>query len=328
MILVISAFSTQTSYENQTKKAITNKFIQEAMTDFFKHQLEIYFIENRAEAEKIANQVLVNMRSRVKAETTRQSLKKTLSTSNDLANRVQKFVDCRTKDASERELFIVEGDSALGACKQARNSEFQALMPVRGKILNCLKVEYDRIFKSEIITDLIKVLGCGVEVKSKAMKGLAQFNLDMLRYNKVIICTDADVDGFQIRTLILTMIYRLMPTLIEEGKVFIAETPLYEINTKDQVWFAYTEKEKAQALEEIGNQKYTIQRSKGLGENEADMMWMTTMNPETRRLVEILPEDAERTSQIFDMLLGDNLAGRKEHIADNGHLYIDMLDLS
>jgi DNA gyrase subunit B len=124
------------------------------------------------------------------------------------------------------------------------------------------------------------------------------------------------------------MIYRLMPTLIEEGKVFIAETPLYEINTKDQVWFAYTEKEKAQALEEIGNQKYTIQRSKGLGENEADMMWMTTMNPETRRLVEILPEDAERTSQIFDMLLGDNLAGRKEHIADNGHLYIDMLDLS
>lgn len=328
MILVISAFSTQTSYENQTKKAITNKFIQEAMTDFFKHQLEIYFIENRAEAEKIANQVLVNMRSRVKAETTRQSLKKTLSTSNDLANRVQKFVDCRTKDASERELFIVEGDSALGACKQARNSEFQALMPVRGKILNCLKVEYDRIFKSEIITDLIKVLGCGVEVKSKAMKGLAQFNLDMLRYNKVIICTDADVDGFQIRTLILTMIYRLMPTLIEEGKVFIAETPLYEINTKDQVWFAYTEKEKAQALEEIGNQKYTIQRSKGLGENEADMMWMTTMNPETRRLVEILPEDAERTSQIFDMLLGDNLSGRKEHIADNGHLYIDMLDLS
>ena len=328
MILVISSFSTQTSYENQTKKAITNKFIQEAMTDFFKHQLEIYLIENRAEAEKIANQVLVNMRSRVKAETTRQSLKKTLSTSNDLANRVQKFVDCRTKDASERELFIVEGDSALGACKQARNSEFQALMPVRGKILNCLKVEYDRIFKSEIITDLIKVLGCGVEVKSKAMKGLAQFNLDMLRYNKVIICTDADVDGFQIRTLILTMIYRLMPTLIEEGKVFIAETPLYEINTKDQVWFAYTEKEKAQALEEIGNQKYTIQRSKGLGENEADMMWMTTMNPETRRLVEILPEDAERTSQIFDMLLGDNLAGRKEHIADNGHLYIDMLDLS
>ena len=328
LVFVVSSFSTETSYENQTKKAITNKFIQEAMTDFFKHQLEIYFIENRTEAEKIANQVLINMRSRVKAEVTRQTIKKTLTTTNDLANRVQKFVDCRAKNAEERELFIVEGDSALGACKQARDSEFQALMPVRGKILNCLKCEYDKIFKSEIITDLIKVLGCGVEVKSKHMKGLAEFNLDLLRYNKVIICTDADVDGFQIRTLILTMIYRLMPTLIEEGKVFIAETPLYEINTKDQVWFAYTEKEKTEALEQIGNAKYTVQRSKGLGENEAEMMWLTTMNPKTRRLVEILPEDAERTAQIFDMLLGDNLAGRKEHIADNGYMYIDMLDLS
>ncbi len=328
LVLVVSSFSTETSYENQTKKAITNKFIQEAMTDFFKHQLEIYFIENRTEAEKIANQVLINMRSRVKAETTRQSIKKTLTASNDLANRVQKFVDCRAKNSEDRELFIVEGDSALGACKQARDSEFQALMPVRGKILNCLKCEYDKIFKSEIITDLVKVLGCGVEVKSKYMKGLAEFNLDLLRYNKVIICTDADVDGFQIRTLILTMIYRLMPTLIEEGKVFIAETPLYEINTKDQVWFAYTEQEKTAAIEEIGNAKYTVQRSKGLGENEAEMMWLTTMNPKTRRLVEILPEDAERTAQIFDMLLGDNLAGRKEHIADNGYMYIDMLDLS
>ncbi len=328
LVLVVSSFSTETSYENQTKKAITNKFIQEAMTDFFKRQLEIYFIENRTEAEKIANQVLINMRSRVKAETTRQSIKKTLTTANDLANRVQKFVDCRAKNSEDRELFIVEGDSALGACKQARDSEFQALMPVRGKILNCLKCEYDKIFKSEIITDLVKVLGCGVEVKSKHMKGLADFNLDLLRYNKVIICTDADVDGFQIRTLILTMIYRLMPTLIEEGKVFIAETPLYEINTKDQVWFAYTEKEKAEAIEQIGNAKYTIQRSKGLGENEADMMWLTTMNPKTRRLVEILPEDAERTAQVFETLLGDNLAGRKEHIADNGYMYIDMLDLS
>jgi DNA gyrase subunit B len=329
LILVISSFSTATSYENQTKKAITNKFIQDAMTDFFKHQLEIYFIENRTDAEKIANQIMVNMRSRIKAETTRQSLKKTLSASNDLANRVQKFVDCRAKDASERELFIVEGDSALGACKQARNSEFQALMPVRGKILNCLKCEYDKIFKSEIITDLVKVLGCGVEVKSKAMKGLAEFNLDLLRYSKVIICTDADVDGFQIRTLILTMIYRLMPTLIEQGKVFIAETPLYEITTKDQVWFAYTEKEKTQAIDEIGNAKYTVQRSKGLGENEAEMMWLTTMNPKTRRLVEILPEEAEKTAEVFDMLLGNNLDARKEHIADSGYLYIDdTLDLS
>lgn len=328
LAIIISSFSTQTSYENQTKKAINNKFIQEAMTDFLRHQLEIYFIENKTEADKIADQVLINMRSRIRAETTRQNLKKTLQSSTDFTNRIQKFVDCRSKDTSEREIFIVEGDSALGACKQARNAEFQAVIPVRGKILNCLKSEYDKIFKNEIITDLIKILGCGVEVKSKASKNLSSFNLDMLRWSKVIICTDADVDGFQIRTLILTMIYRLMPTLIGEGKVFIAETPLYEINCKDQVWFAYTEKEKTQALEEIGKQKFTIQRSKGLGENDPDMMWLTTMNPKTRRLIKVEPEDAQRTAEVFDMLLGDDLAGRKQHITDNGHLFIEMTDLS
>nr|MCR5485720.1 DNA topoisomerase [Clostridiales bacterium] len=328
LVLVISSFSTQTSYENQTKKAITNKFIQEAMTEFFKHQLEVYFIENKLDADKICEQVLINMRSRVKAEVTRQNLKKTLQSSNDLTNRIQKFVDCRSRDINIRELFIVEGDSALGACKQARNSEFQAIIPVRGKILNCLKSEYEKIFKNDIITDLIKVLGCGVEVKPKGDKEMTLFNLDNLRWSKIIICTDADVDGFQIRTLILTMIYRLMPTLIREGKVFIAESPLYEINTKDGTWFAYTEKEKADALEEIGNQKYTIQRSKGLGENDADMMSLTTMNPSTRRLIKIEPDDAEKTAEIFDLLLGDNLAGRKEHIANDGHLYIDLADVS
>ncbi|MBO5359368.1 MAG: DNA topoisomerase [Clostridia bacterium] len=328
LILVVSSFSTQTSYENQTKKSITNKFIQEAMTDFLRKQLEIYFIENKLDAEKICDQVLINMRSRVKAESTRQTIKKNLQTSNDMANRVQKFVDCRSRDVNLRELFIVEGDSALGACKQSRDSEFQAIIPVRGKILNCLKCEYDRIFKSDIITDLIKVLGCGIEVKGKAAKDLSTFNLDNLRWNKVIICTDADVDGFQIRTLILTMIYRLMPTLIEKGYVFIAESPLYEITYKDQTWFAYTEKEKADVLAELEGKKFTIQRSKGLGENDADMMWLTTMNPATRRLIRIEPDFAEAMADKFDLLLGDNLAGRKQYIAENGHLYIDMADVS
>lgn len=328
LILVISSFSTQTSYENQTKKSITNRFIQEAMTAFFKHQLEVYFIENKMEADKIADQVLINMRSRVKAENTRVNLKKTLSGGKDLLNRVEKFVDCRSKDVSEREIFIVEGDSALGACKQARDSAFQAVIPVRGKILNCLKSEYDKIFKNEIITDLIKVLGCGVEVKSKN-KDLYSFDLDALRWSKVIICTDADVDGFQIRTLILTMFYRLMPSLIRAGKVYIAESPLYEITAKGQTWFAYTEKEKAEALAEIGDAKYSIQRSKGLGENDADMMWLTTMNPATRRLIQVEADpDIEAVAQKFDLLLGDNLQGRKEYIADNGHLYIDFADIS
>ncbi len=328
LILVSSSFSTETSYLNQTKKAITNKFIQEAMTEFLRHQLEVYFIENKLEADKICDQVLVNMRSRIKAETTRLNLKKTLATSNDMANRVQKFVDCRSKDVNQRELFIVEGDSALGACKQARDSEYQAIIPVRGKILNCLKSEYDKIFKSEIITDLLKVLGCGVEVNAKSMKNLSTFNLDNLRWNKIIICTDADVDGYQIRTLILTMIYRLIPTLIKEGKVFIAESPLYEITCGNETWFAYTEKEKSDAIEEIGNRKYTIQRSKGLGENDADMMNLTTMNPATRRLIRVDPTDAALTAEKFDLLLGDNLTGRKDYIANYGHLYIDMTDVS
>ena len=328
LILVSSSFSSQTSYENQTKKAITNKFVAEAMTDFLKHQLEVFFIENPDDAARVAEQVLINKRSRENAEKTRMNLKKKLTATMDMTNRVQKFVDCRTKDISRREIYIVEGDSALGACKQGRDSEFQAIMPVRGKILNCLKADYDKIFKSDIITDLLKVLGCGVEVKSKANKELSSFDLENLRWNKVVICTDADVDGYQIRTLILTMLYRLTPTLIEKGYVFIAESPLYEINCKDDTYFAYTEEEKARIIEKLGKAKYTVQRSKGLGENEPDMMWLTTMNPETRRLIKVTPSEAAATEQKFNMLLGDDLQGRKDHIATNGYLYLDDMDLS
>ncbi|MBE6914785.1 MAG: DNA topoisomerase [Ruminococcaceae bacterium] len=328
LVLVTNCFSTQTSYENQTKKAITNKFVQEAMTDFFKEKLEIYFIENKAEADRIAEQVLINKRSRETAEKARLNIKKKLTGTMDIANRVQKFVDCRSKDLSVREIYIVEGDSALGACKQSRNAEFQGLMPVRGKILNCLKADYARIFKSEIITDLLKVLGCGVEVSAKNNKDISTFDLANLRWNKVIICTDADVDGYQIRTLILTMLYRLTPTLIREGYVYIAETPLYEIGCKGKTWFAYSEAEKSEILAQLEGQKLTIQRSKGLGENDADMMWLTTMNPETRRLIKVMPEDVERTAAMFDMLLGDDLAGRKNHIAENGYKFLELADIS
>jgi DNA gyrase subunit B len=328
LLLVISSFSTRTSYENQTKKAVTNKFIQEAMTDFLKHQLEIYFIENPSDAEHIAEQVLVNKRSRENAEKTRLNLKKKLSGGMDMSSRVEKFVDCRTKDVSRREIYIVEGDSALGSCKLGRDAEFQAIIPVRGKILNCLKAEYGKIFKNEIITDLIKVLGCGVEVHSKANKELQTFDLGGLRWNKIIICTDADVDGFQIRTLILTMLYRLVPTLIDKGFVYIAESPLFEITDRDMTYFAYTEKEKSEILDKLKGRRLTIQRSKGLGENDPDMMWETTMNPATRRLIKVSPSDAKRTADVFDLLLGDNLAGRKEFIAQNGAAYLELADVS
>ena len=328
LVIVISSFSSVTSYENQTKKAITNKGIQDAMTEFLRHELEIYFIENPLDAEKICNQVLINKRSREDAEKTRVRIRKNLTSNMDMTNRVAKFVDCRSKDVSERELFIVEGDSALGACKQARNPDFQAIMPIRGKILNCLKADLNKIFKSDIITDLLKVLGCGVEVKSKANKDLATFDMNLLRWKKIIFCTDADVDGFQIRTLLLTMVYRLTPSLIEAGKVYIAESPLYEITTKKQVYFAYTEVEKEKYINEIGNEKFTVQRSKGLGENEPEMMNLTTMNPATRRLIKVVPDDARKTAEMFDVLLGDNLQGRKDYIVDHGAEYIDNLDLS
>ena len=328
LVLVTNCFSTQTSYENQTKKAINNRFIQQAMTEFFKTNLEIYFIENKPEADRIAEQVLINKRSRETAERARQGMKKKLSGSIDIANRVQKFVDCRSKDVEKREIYIVEGDSALGACKLSRDAEFQGIMPVRGKILNCLKADYVRIFKSDVITDLMKVLGCGVEVKDKHTKDLSSFDLNNLRWNKVIICTDADVDGFQIRTLILTMLYRLVPTLIKEGYVYIAESPLYEIESKGKTYFAYSDREKAEIVESLKGAKASINRSKGLGENDPDMMWMTTMNPETRRLIKVMPEDAERMAQAFDLLLGDNLDGRKNHIAAFGYKYLDMADIS
>ena len=329
LVLVSNNFSTQTSYENQTKKSITNKFVQDAMADFLKSQLEVYFIENPFDAQKIGEQVLINKRSRESAEKARLNIKKKLTGSMDISNRVQKFVDCRTKDVERRELYIVEGDSALGSVKLSRDAEYQGIMPVRGKILNCLKADYARIFKSEIITDLIRVLGCGVEVSEKRAKDLSAFDLSNLRWNKIVICTDADVDGFQIRTLILTMLYRLTPTLINEGYVYIAESPLYEIIYKEKTWFAYSDKEKNDIVSgELAGKKCTINRSKGLGENDPDMMWLTTMNPETRRLIKVMPEDVEATAQVFDLLLGDDLQGRKNHIAENGYKYLELADIS
>ena len=327
LVLVTNCFSTQTSYENQTKKAITNKFIQDAMIDFFKQQLEIWCIEHKAEADRMAEQVLINKRSREQADRMRQNIKKKLTGTMDITSRVEKFVDCRSRDPEKREIYIVEGDSALGSCKMGRDAEFQGIMPVRGKILNCLKADYSRIFKSDIITDLLKVLGCGVEVE-KHGKELNSFDLANLRWNKVVICTDADVDGYHIRTLILTMLWRLTPTLIREGYVYIAESPLYEITSKNKTWYAYSDAEKNRIVEELEGAKFAVNRSKGLGENSAEMMWLTTMNPETRRLIRVRPEDAERTAYYFDLLLGDDLAGRKTHIVEDGYKYLELADLS
>ncbi len=328
LVLVVNSHSTRTSYENQTKKAITNTFIAEAMTQFFLHSLEVFFAENPKQAEKCAQQVLVNKRSRENAESTRVNIKKKLSAKIDIVNRVEKFADCRSKAADKRELFIVEGDSAKSSCLLARDPDFQAIMPVRGKTFNCLKGGFDKIFKSDIVVDLLKVIGCGVEMgKSKGQGKVSDFDPDSLKWSKIIICTDADEDGYHIRALILTIFYRLLPSLIKMGKVYIAESPLYEITSKSGIRFAYNEAEKAQILKEIEGERYTIQRSKGLGENEPDMMNKTTMNPATRRLIRVMPDDEQATYIMFNTLLGDDLAARKDYIARFGADYIDLADV-
>lgn len=326
LLLISNSVSTQTSYENQTKKAINNTFIQKAMTEFLTRQLEIYFAENPTQAEIVAKQVLVNKHSREEAEKSRIDIKKKLSKTMDVANRVEKFVPCRSKDPEKREIYIVEGDSAMSSCKLGRDAEFQAIIPVRGKTLNCLKSSYDKIFKNDIIVDLLRVIGCGVEIKTK-QKDISQFDINSLRWSKIIICTDADEDGFQIRTLLLTIFYRLLPTLIREGKIYIAESPLFEITAKDKTYFAYNEQEKSDILAKLEGTKYTLQRSKGLGENQPEMMWETTMNPATRRLIAVTEADARDTEIIFDTLLGDNLAARKEFIAAHGAEYIKDADI-
>ena len=327
LAIIINSASTQTSYENQTKKAITNAFIGKALTDFIKTNLEIYLTENQSAATSIINQVLINMRARDSAEKTKIDIKKKLTGSMDVSNRVDKFVTCRSKDPELREVYIVEGDSAMSSCKVARNAEFQAIIPVRGKTLNCMKSSYDKIFSSDIIVDLLKVIGCGVEVKTGKKSDLTTFDYNLLKWSKIIICTDADEDGFQIRTLLLTMFYRLLPTLIEKGKIFIAESPLFEINCGGETYFAYNEQEKSEIISKFGNKKYTLQRSKGLGENDADMMWRTTMCPQTRRLIAVTPSDAEATARMFEVLLGDALQDRKKFITDYGHLYVKDADI-
>ncbi len=327
LALVVNSSSTVASYENQTKKAITNSFIAEALTSYMKEQLEIYFAENPSDTDKFITQVLVNKRTREHVEKERLNIKKKLTAATDVSSRVEKFVSCRSKDPERRELYIVEGDSAMTSCKLGRDAEFQAIIPVRGKTLNCQKSSYDRIFKSDIIVDLLRVIGCGVEFKTKVKTDMPPFSIDALRWSKIIICTDADEDGFQIRTLLLTLFNRLLPTLIKEGRVFIAESPLFEITAKSGIYFAYNEQEKAEIIEKLGNEKCTLQRSKGLGQNEPGMMWQTTMNPATRRLIRVTECEAEATEHIFDVLLGDNLAERKEFIAQFAAQYVDRADI-
>ena len=322
---VISVKLPDPQFEGQTKAKLGSSYMRALTLKIVTDGLADYLEEHPKPAREIVKKAQQACKARNAARKAREATRR--KSLLETASLPGKLADCSVRDAELTELFIVEGDSAAGAIRTSRDAEFQGVMPVRGKILNCLKEDYSRIFKSDVIMDLMRVLGCGVEIKDKRIKNLGAFDLDNLNWNKVIICTDADVDGYHIRTLVLTMLYRLVPTLIDEGYVYIAESPLYEINCKEKTYFAYTELEKNGILKEIGDQKCSINRSKGLGENDPDMMWLTTMNPETRRLIKVEPEDVTKMETMFNLLLGNDEAGRKRHISEHGKEYLDQLDL-
>jgi DNA gyrase subunit B len=310
----------RTFFKNQTKGAINNPFIRDAYYNFVYNNIR-YWLDNDRSGEDIIDEIIANKKAREEAEKVSRKVVQNLSKSvKGIGNKPKKFVDCTSKEVEKRELYIVEGDSALGSCKMARDSKFQAIMPLRGKILNCLKEDLTTILSNEVIVDLMRVLGCGIEAKSKYIQDLPRFDINKLDWGKIIICTDADIDGMQIRCLILAMIYRLVPTLLKAGKVYIVESPLYEIIYKGKSHFAYSDEERDKIVEELiknGAKKgqIDINRSKGLGENNAEMMAKTTMSPKTRRLIPVeYPEDEETVARYFNILLGDDLEERKRII--------------
>jgi len=316
----------RTFYKNQTKTAINNPFMKKAYTEFVYRNMRKW-IETDSQSDKILTEIITNKEAREAADRVTKKVVQSLSKGiTGIGNKPDKFVDCKSKDAYEREIFIVEGDSALGSCKLSRNAQFQAIMPIRGKILNCLKKDLTDILSNEVIVDLLRVLGCGIEVKSKFIEGLPKFDINKLNWGKIIICTDADLDGMQIRCLVLAMIYRLVPTLLKKGKVYIAETPLFEITygrgSNEATHFAYSEEEKEQILGDLykmgaKDSQIKIQRSKGLGENEPEMMSISTMAPETRRLIPIeYPSDDNKVAMFFNALLGNDIEMRKMLITE------------
>lgn len=316
----------RTSFGNQTKKAVLNASFEIAASRFIEGCVTRWIVDNKKDSDRVLVEIVNNKKIRERADNVRSSAIKKLSSSIDsFGSRPQKFVECASKDKSERELYIVEGDSALGSCKQARDGQFQALMPVRGKITNCLKEDLVKVLNSQIILDLLQVMGCGIEVQGNKMKELPKFDINKLNFDKLIICTDADVDGMQIRCLLLTFFYMLTPTLLREGKVYIAETPLYEITCGKETRFAYNEDEKEKVLAEFTGKRVKIQRSKGLGENDPKMMSVSTMKPETRRLIRVTYKDAEDDIRfMFNALLGDDISSRRVLINE----YASAFDMS
>ena len=312
---VISVKHPNPQYEGQTKTKLGNSEVRGVVSKIFAEQLERFLLENPDQAKIIMEKVSLAAKARVAAKKARELTRKSvLNTFNTLPG---KLADCSSRDASKSEVFIVEGDSAGGSAKQGRNREFQAILPLRGKILNVEKARTEKVFDNQEIGTMITAFGTGVG---------ADFDIEKLRYHKIIIMTDADVDGAHIATLLLTFFYRYLRPLIEEGYVYIAQPPLYKISYGNMTKYAYKEEEKDEIFAQYPNVKLNVQRYKGLGEMDAEQLWETTMDPEARVLLKVRIEDAIEADTTFDMLMGEKVEPRKEFILTNAK-FVKNLDI-
>jgi len=315
---VISVKVAEPQFEGQTKTKLGNSEVRGAVESLVNEQLYEFFEHNPAISRQILDKSLGAARAREAARHARElARRKTALESNSLPG---KLADCSSTDPAESELYLVEGDSAGGSAKQGRNRRFQAILPLKGKILNVEKSRLDKILANDEIRTIITAIGAGI--------GSDDFNIERLRYNKVIIMTDADVDGSHIRTLLLTFFYRYMTELINQGNIYIAQPPLYKIKYSKDEFYAYDEEQKMEIIKRLNVEegKLTIQRYKGLGEMNPDQLWETTMNPETRTILQVTLENAMEADQIFTILMGDEVEPRKKFIEDNAQ-YVRYLDI-
>lgn len=312
---VVSVKLPEPQFEGQTKTKLGNSFMRGIVDSVTVDELGSFLEENPSTARIIVDKALRAQRAREAAKKARElTRRKSVLESTSLPG---KLADCAEKDPSKSEIFLVEGDSAGGSAKQGRDRNSQAILPLRGKILNVEKSRLDRILSSDEIKNMITAYDCGIG---------EDFDIDKARYHKIIIMTDADVDGAHIRTLLLTFFFRYMRPLIDEGYVYAAQPPLYKVTKQKKEHYVYSDKELNILLDEIGRNGVELQRYKGLGEMNAEQLWETTMNPETRTLLQVTVEDAAIADEVFSMLMGDKVAPRKEFIEENAR-FVRNLDI-
>lgn len=311
---IISVKHPNPQYEGQTKTKLGNSEVKRIVSQIVSEQLERFFLENPDIAKIVVDKGIVASKARIAAKKARELTRRKGAL--EISSLPGKLADCSSKDASECEIYIVEGDSAGGSAKQGRDNKTQAILPLRGKILNVEKARMTRIFENNEIRSMITAFGCGIG---------DEMDVSKLRYHKIMIMTDADVDGAHIRTLLLTFFYRFLRPVIEGGFIYIAQPPLYKIAKGQKVRYAYSDDELLAVKEEFGDST-NVQRYKGLGEMNAEQLWDTTMNPENRTLIQVSIDDAVEADEVFSMLMGDEVEPRRNFIQENA-IYVKNLDI-